>query len=375
MDDCKIFTNNVLRNWKIQKVKNPKTNRNIKFWTNTFNSIEQQCNVYNDCKSIKGMKNIEAFSCYLDSALFLLLVIPNKHIDKSILFKNLNIHNINMVCSKKDSEKNLEAIINIQNELQKISFSIRNGKWIANHTCGNLLKIIKDQCKDSSYPKFFISTQRAPNDFIQFLFDIFNVDKYFKYSIAVKNIYKKKHYLKNINSSQFTYKNASPVWHVPNEVLQPNTKIRKYLKIKEINHYDKEEPLFLEADVLKQEPILYKKTTRSFEKLPKFLIFEISRVQLVSGIFNESRIIPDKNIKNLQLYGIIVHVGYTEPSDPLDFMMGNVGSGHYIAYFKCKGNWYEYDDLDSKINHIGTYQHLIDDTNVCTHGTMYFYST
>lgn len=375
--DCQKFTNDVLKNWKDQKVVNPKTKRKVRFWTDTFNKVENECNVYHDCQSIKGLKNIESFSCYLDSVLFLLLVIPNKHMDKAILFKKLTTHNINNVCFKKDAVKNLEAASRIQNELQKISFSIRNGKYIGNPTCRNFLKIIKHHCKESSYPKFFTSEQRAPNDFIEFLFDLFDVDKHFKNEIQITNVYKKKHYspiLKNF-TSEITVKNAHCIWNVPNEVLEPDTHLKKYLKIKDVSHYEKEHPLYLQSDKTKQHPILYKKATRSFKKLPPFLVFEITRVQIMTGAFNESRIIPDAYIKNLSLYGVIVHRGYSESSDPLDVLKGGIGSGHYVAFFKCKGDWYEYDDLDSEISYIGSYDDLITKTDVCTQGTLYFYST
>lgn len=375
--DCKKFSGSVLKNWKDKKAVNPNTNRKIGFWTNTFNRIENECNVYNDCKSIKGMKNIDAFSCYLDSVLFILLIIPNKHIDKALLHKKLNIHNVGNVCFKKDSQKNLEAAILIQDELQKISFSIRNGKHIGSHTCRDFLKIIKRYCKESSYPKFYASEQRAPNDFIEFIFDLFHVDRYFKNEIVVKNIYKKKHYspiLKAFTSQTIT-KNAHCIWNVPNELIKPETHLKKYLRIGDVSRYDKNDPLFLQADKAKQNPILYMKATRSFKKLPPFLVFEITRVQVMTGAFNDSNIIPDPYIKNLSLYGIIVHIGYTEPSDPIDLLSGGIGSGHYVAYFKCKGEWYKYDDLQNEVSYIGSYNDLIAKTEVCSNGTLYFYST
>lgn len=375
--DCKKFTSSVLKNWKDKKAVNPKTNRKIKFYTDTFNKVENECNVYHDCKSIKGMKNIEAFSCYLDSVLFVLLIIPNKHIDKALLHKKLNAHNIGNVCFKKNPTKNLEAANRIQDELQKISFSIRNGRHIGSHTCQNFLNIIKRFCKQSSYPKFFASQQRAPNDFIEFLFDLFNVDAYFKNEIVVKNIYKKKHYspiLKGF-TSHATTKNAHCIWNIPNELLEPDAHLRRYLRVADVSHYGKDDPLFLQADTTKQHPILYKKATRAFKKLPPFLIFEVTRVQVMTGEFNDSRIVPDRYIKNLSLYGIIVHLGYKEPTNPIDALSGGIGSGHYVAYFKCKGEWYEYDDLEAEVSHVGSYEDLINETSACTRGTLYFYSS
>jgi hypothetical protein len=62
---------------------------------------------------------------------------------------------------------------------------------------------------------------------------------------------------------------------------------------------------------------------------------------------------PPKTIRlnehsaELHLNNIIVHLGHT------------IESGHYVAYFKCNGNWYLYNDMRDRIERIGTYEQLL----------------
>lgn len=374
--DCASFINDALAHWSEKKVTNPQTQRKVRFWTETFKKLEKDCNVYQDCLNIKGMSNVAGFTCYLDSALFLLLVLPNKHIDRAILFKPLSTQNIKRVCFKTDAQMNLQTAMMIQDALRKTAFSIRSGRFVKKTTCQNLLRILQVHCKESTYPQFFTATQRAPNDFIEFLFDLFDIDRSFSNEMIVTNVYRLKSYTSILTqfTSTTTIANAHCVWNVPSELLQPGS-IRRYLKIRDVSHFPKDNPLYLEADAAHAFPIRYRRSTRTFRRIPPYLIFEINRVEILTGAFNETAIIPDPYIHNISLYGVIVHVNYVPPAAPMDGLQGSVGSGHYIAYFKCKGDWYLYDDLRGSIDLVGNYDTLLATTNVRTHGTLYFYSS
>ena len=64
----------------------------------------------------------------------------------------------------------------------------------------------------------------------------------------------------------------------------------------------------------------------------------------------------------LQLNNIIVHLGTT------------VRGGHYIAYFKCNGKWYLYNDLRDRIERVGTYDQLLNHPIITKDGSRFEYS-
>lgn len=370
---CKKFSRRVIKNWEEKEVRNPFTNRMVRFYTKTFDKLSDQCNLYNDCKVMKGLSNYKSFSCYLDSVLFLLLAVENKYVDRYILFKELTTTNIGKECFKTNPEKNRKAVQAIQDQLQKLCFEIRHGIYLPTIQCKNFLKILQELCKQTSYPKFYKARQRAPNDFLSFLFEVFDIDRHMHLTIIQKNSYKKtatqKHFIKKYNTITETH-NAHCIWNVPVTLLQEPTSMKKLLTVTEEDSL--ETPLFHEKDTEKKDALHYYKTTRFFKKPPPFLVMELTRVDPLTGQFVNTAIVPDEHMKGLTLYGIIVHVGYVQQQ--VSGVMGSIGSGHYIAYFLCKGKWFEFNDLGASITYIGTYKDLVSKTNVARKGVLYFYS-
>lgn len=370
---CKKFSVRVIRNWKEKTVKNPFTNRTVRFYTRTFDKLSYQCNLYNDCKVMKGLSNYKSFSCYLDSTLFLLLAVENRYVDRYILFKELSTTNVGRECFKTDPQKNLKAIMSIQDELQKLCFEIRHGIYLPTIQCKNFLKILRDSCKETSYPKFYKAQQRAPNDFLSFLFEIFDIDRHMRLTIIQRNSYKRtasqKHFMKKYNTVTET-KNAHCIWNVPVTLLQQPTSMKKLLVVTEEDVLDT--PIYHEKDTEKKHPLYYYRTTRFFKNPPPFLVMELTRIDPITGKFVDTAILPDQHIKSLNLYGVIVHVGYVQQKT--SGVMGSIGSGHYIAYFLCKGKWFEFNDCGASITHIGTYKDLLSKTDVAKKGVLYFYS-
>lgn len=371
---CTEFSEGVIQQWNHKQVKNPFTNRTIRFFTRTFEDISNRCSMYNDCKTMKGLSNYKSFSCYLDSVLFLLLAIENKYVHRYILFKDLTVSNIGKECVKTDPEKNLQAVQSIQDALQKLCFEIRHGAYLSSIQCKDFLKILRSMCKDTSYPKFYKTRQRAPNDFLSFLFEVFRIDDHLHLTILQKNQYKTssghKSFLRQFTTSTET-KNAHCIWNVPVGVIGDKPcHLKEFMTIQEDDTLSS--PIFHEKDTGKLHPIAYYKTTRRYKKVPPFFVMEVSRIDPLTGIFVGTRITPDLHIKDVSLYGIIVHVGYIQQQ--VTGMQGSVGSGHYIAYFACKGKWFEYNDLGPSLTYIGGYKDLLENTNVAEKGVLYFYS-
>lgn len=93
----------------------------------------------------------------------------------------------------------------------------------------------------------------------------------------------------------------------------------------------------------------------------KFLIFHISRrdfddTKLTNVIDAPMRMRPKENTKPLYLRAVIVHHG------------SGLG-GHYTVIYECKGCWWEYDDMKANIKRIGLSLPLY----VLENSTDYFY--
>ena len=63
----------------------------------------------------------------------------------------------------------------------------------------------------------------------------------------------------------------------------------------------------------------------------------------------------------------------------LNAIVVHTGGAHYIANFKCNGNWFWYDDSPGlpkhTIKYIGSYENMLKThPNPLTHGTLYFYT-
>jgi ubiquitin C-terminal hydrolase len=70
----------------------------------------------------------------------------------------------------------------------------------------------------------------------------------------------------------------------------------------------------------------------------------------------DTKIIPElklkmkENPKPIYLRSMIIH-------------HGNSGGGHYTCIYECKGRWYEYNDLNTNITLIGSFNNVCNMNN------------
>jgi ubiquitin C-terminal hydrolase len=330
----------------------------------------------NEC-DITGL-DYNGNSCYMDSALVCTFAIPNKTITDNILNKNLDIlkdtTRLFSVCNK-----NLKDDIKIRKDIQKalndITNSIRLGdKKIKN--CSNLRSIIK-KCPGSQ--PFHGTTTQDSGEFLTYLFNMFQVDvastsrkTYGSNDLGMSPEWKL--FTKQIDNK------ASPILDVVSTALlrvkddydiTDFIKQTEYSNLDESNRWmpDKNNPgtaytLKKEVYKLKSSPIVIFNLTRKYgspvyDKKGKFKSIKTLNVwKKVTA--------PEKfnlNDKTLYLTGIVVHTG----------------GAHYIANFKCNGEWYWYDDNPNSskhiINHTGSYEKMLKTKpSPLSHGTLFFYT-
>lgn len=291
--------------------------------------------------------NNERFSCYLDSLLVALFHDDNTYIKE--LFLNSSFNNLK-------NDKLIDLANKIKEELISIYSYIQNINNDNNKNyCKNLRKLFQN-FYNIKYPKNninWIDDQLEPLDVINMLNEIFNIKKETKINIKqfASNkinktiIFKKLKLIDNKNILNDFYS----IIPLDKLLSGDNIKIKKYYPIMT------DDTIFSSDNLWK--PNSKDKYLRKIEKTTflssKFLFIHINRNLDLGSEKNklETKIIPALKIKmkenklNLYLKSIIIH-------------HGRYGGGHYTTLYICKGKWYEYDDLRTKVKIIGDFDDL-----------------
>jgi len=375
--NCKKFARGVLKNWEEKKVTNPFTDRKIGFFKKTFRKLDAKCSAYTDCNDKKGLANLGA-TCYLDSVLFLLLAMENKYIDQYILYKDFTLANVPKTCDK-DPKKSLVATQKLQQELVKLAFQMRQGKFSRETTCKNFIRQYGKRCSQSIYPAFQNpNVQRDASEFLEFIFAAFNFSKQFSSEVVGRKKWKVQEsdrFFMKRHESVTVNQNDTVIWHVPYTQLEEENDLEDLLRYEFEETLDEENPHYAQSDqVAKTEPMFFMKGSQWFKKLSSFVVFYLERVDRTNPYapFLETSIEPNESIRGRKLFGIVVQRGYSGGSGR-NSRMAEIGGGHYVSYFKCKDTWYLFDDLGPNITEVGSYEDLLE-TDATTRGVLYFYS-
>jgi len=380
---CTQFVSRALSNWNAsdQKIKNPETGRPITIYKQTFKDLAQRCSMYNNCSMIHGLRNVNGFTCYLDSVLMVLFAVQNKLIDRYILDMTLDNDNVGQAVCDQDPQKNHAAIQKIQDELRRITFLIRNGEYVSfsHRVCTNLLKRLRRHCKrylGTVYARFYEPVQNSASDFLAFILNVFGFSEKMHITLCTENAFKKRSTDARVAyRTKVINRDVSCLWVVPSDDLNKKRYLRSLLRQYSQTVLEQSQALYRDSDKKKENPMLYYERTVYWERLPPFFVMELSRVDLVSRKFIHTPIIPNISIGRRKLFGIVVHLGYVEPDDDNNSPTGTlVGSGHYVAYLKCKNEWFRYDDLRSKLRKIGGHKDLVQRSEVVNNGILFFYS-
>ena len=358
-------------------------NQNESHKSDTLSHSEKTCN-------IKGL-NYTGNSCYMDSTLLCIFAIPNKTITDNILKKDISnlkeLKNIGINLWSKcheDINNDIKIRQDIQKALNDITDSMRGLYNVKK--CSNLRSLIK-KCPGSQ-PFHGTGTQDS-GEFLSYLFNLFQVD--------VANTRRRSYGSNDLSDkpkwtlvSEIIDKNSSPIIDVVSTTLQTLPKdydITRLVKqtqdsiLEESNIWipnknNPSEKYIRRKEVfrVRQSPIIIFNLVRTYGEAsfakPMTKIEKITGRGKFKGIVTKNiwtRILAPEtmtlNNNKLSLNAIVVHTG----------------GAHYIANFKCNGNWFWYDDSPGlpkhTIKYIGSYENMLKThPNPLTHGTLYFYT-
>ena len=303
-----------------------------------------------NCQKLGGLINT-GDSCYLDSVLFALLAIPNKFVNKYILFKKINKY-------KSFLELLQKYLIYLTEEIRvKNTFQV----------CTPFRNIIK-KYQVSGMPNFSLPGQQEAGEFLIYFLSLFNSQNVAvtQHTSYATNSTSKKVKLKDLIQTHTSIdKNASIVVFIDSFTLfdkrNLDNHVYHFLKHREDTGILDENNLFTHRDKKYIRKISYNQIIDAPQ-----LILWAQRANPITNTVLRTRIIPNRiisliNKKKLRLYSIVLH-------------LGNISNGHYITYFRNKKMWYLYDDVSRHVSEIGDYTQLLNFyPNVSTHGVLFFY--
>jgi len=291
-------------------------------------------------------------SCYMDSLFIALFHDKNKYIFN--LFFKSQLKDFNDIKLNKLASEIRDELLNIYTRI----FTDKNKESMV---CKNLRKLFHKFSKlyNINNDLKWRTDQLEPMDVINILSNIFIFKKNTKINVKRYATNKK---TKTINyksikllSDKNTLKDFSSIISINNLLSSDKVEIKKlFPKTIEDTIFDKDNLWKPHSTSSKKDDTYLRKIEKITYLSSKFLFIHVNRsLKTGEGIYEKIKtpIIPSLKIKlkendfNLYLKSIIIH-------------HGEFGGGHYTTLFNCKGVWYEYDDLRSKIKLVGTFEDL-----------------
>jgi hypothetical protein len=328
-------------------------------------------------------------SCYMDSALLCAFAIPNKTITDNILNKDLttlktfgrrlwsNCHN--------NIDNDIKRRQALQTAIVDITESMRGSRTVKK--CTKLRSLIK-RCPGPQ-PFHGRGTQDS-GEFLTYLFNLFQVD------VATT---RRLTYGSNdlVGKPKWTLireqkdPHNSPIIDITSGTLRTLAKdydITKFVKRTQDAILDQSE--LWTPDKVNAPLVTYtrRKEVLRMKESP-LVIFSLSRTYGEAS-FKKPRTKKEKLVGRGEFIGIAQKNTWTRVHAPESMMLkGNkldlsaivvhTGGAHYVANFKCNGEWFWYDDNPGghghDIEYSGSYENMLKtDPNPMSHGTVFFYT-
>lgn len=362
--------------WYADSGKNPVTGRKIKRYGPTFRKVSQECDKHISCKKLNVLENV-GLSCYMDSVLVALFAAPNDFTEKKILYQKFpkKLHPRYYICSK-NPERDRMRRENLQTTLRFFTRSLRTaGQSKKNKYRMQTCKLIRKYIEPCNPPQAFHQPgEQEAGEFLVWLFSVFGLDRakrirttYLTDSEAF-NPPKKK----IVRSSRKTFKWSSPIVHISGFKLEKylgekNVSLKNFIVLRE------DSGILDEHNLIKGRGRKKYKRRIEYDELidSPYLVFWLDRSQRIYTAEGDIDIIIDTDICPPR--SITLPSGRKFKFNAVVCHHGQVNSGHYVAYVKCRGKWYYYNDIGSIFRKVGNYDALIKKSDVRKKGTLYFY--
>ena len=332
-------------------IDNPPTPYTIPIAKEIINTLETPPPHGSQCK-FRGLR-WKGDSCYLDSTLVALLAVPTEFVTTHILHTPL-YHR-----KKGESLKTRECI---QNELVKITESIRGGKKIVKDCTG-----IRHAFRTCSHiENYHRGGQREAGEFLSFLLSQFNTDiVHSQTTVYGTNDLTSINPVIKTKTSTTKYNDSSIIVFVEGRLLQNSfqgfpVSIGSFLTQTEDN--------------IIHDSTSFKRyiTVKSIKSSP-FLIFQIQRIILERVHDRRGERLKEKILDTPVLPTQTVTTGNGENLHLTAIVV--LQSGHYTVYIRCGLMWYHYNDLSRKIRTIGSYSKMLRSSpDPLKYSTLCFYS-
>jgi len=320
----------------------------------------------------------------MDSTLLSLFAIPNRTVTDNILKKDLNVlKDYPILWSTCDSnlDKDIKKRKNIQKELNNITESMRTKH--KKQKCSTLRSLIR-RCPGSQ--AFHETDTQDAGEFLSYLLNLFQVDvaKTRRRSYGSNDV--------GLNPDwtlvrSLTDNKASPIIDVTSTRLKEipqDYDITKFVKQKEDSLLP---PSELWTPDKKHPEVTYSRRKEVFRmKESPLIIFNLVRTY-GEVKFAKPRTKKEKEAGRGKFKGIVTHNIWTRIAAPetmtknleLTAIVVHTGGAHYVANFKCEGEWYWYNDNPGEPSHeikyVGSYDKMLKTTpKPLTHGTLFFYT-
>ena len=367
---CKQFVNEVLASWNQKTVKNPISNRTIRFNKGTFIDLNKKCQSFTDCRDKNALKNL-GNTCYMDSVLFIILAVPNRYIDKYIFNKQFDVYNVSDTCQRRSKKDEVIAVKTMQDKLSKLSYEIRHGSLIRYaSSCSDFIRAYSRNCRSRRFSDYSDKNiQRDAVEFLDFIFSVFGFQSNFEMKMIQRVRYKKNPKgVRFIKKTVDVIDSRSNTWFIPNYAIadKETMAVKNLFRFKEISELDADNEISIDGEGMR----FFEKTVR-LEKYPAFLVVRIERLNPATLDFIETEIIPNLYIKDLKLFGVVIQTGYSSGGQR---STTQIGGGHYTSFFSCNQKWFYYDDLGPSISQVGSYQELVRTDEVLKRSVLFLYS-
>lgn len=278
---------------------------------------------------LPGLKNVGAFSCFMDSVLFTILLPNTGYFQDNILDKNFSKNNA--TCSYfADKTERLKYLKSIQTELRKLANIIR-GNTVPDPTCTPIIQKLK-KC-NSITESLMSGNQQDDSEFLIGLAQIFDLNPTTVTISRSVSEDKKKWIQTSVSTTQET------VLEIQSDlpVVKPVDWYQRVVTHDYNNVPMKEWPLGPNG-----QPYRYSREKHTIIE-SQALIFHVARSQakILNGVqyyhknsqtAQFSEYIKQNPDKHYALQAITIHEGTAQ-------------GGHYTAYFKYQSQWYHYNDI------------------------------